>query len=396
MSNLYYDQYDYQIDNDPYPILKRLRDEAPVWYNQKYDFWLLSRYEDVLNASKDHDTYSSAWGTVLELMPPNPGESTAIINNDPPYHSQLRRLVASRFSPRYVAALENEIREIVVRYLKPLEGQKSFDFVQDFCRWIPMEVVSALLGVPQEDRKKINTWGDEILHSDEGKPEESEICKKAREGLLNYAAAAIHDRRANPKEDLMSLIAFEKIRLDDGSTRPLTDQEAAEYIFLLAAAGNETVARLLANSSCYLSWYPEQRQMLRDDPSLIPQAVEELLRFDPPSPIQFRRTLKDVELHGVTIPAGSNVALSTAAAARDERRYKNPDTLDFSRKERHLSLGEGVHTCLGAHVARLEIRIAIEELLKRFPDWTVDESGLQRVRTSTVRGYCNVPFRVAN
>lgn len=396
MNDLYYDQYDYHIDNDPYPVLKRLRDEAPVWYNAKHNFWLLTRFEDVFNASKDHQTYSSAWGTVLELMPPNPGESTAIINNDPPYHSQLRRLVAARFSPRAIAALEAEVRAIVIGYLEPLEGKTTFDFVQDFCRWIPMDVVSALLGVPEPDRKQINTWGDQILHRDEGETEESEICKAARAGLTNYVATAMNDRRAHPTEDLITLIATGKILEDDGTARQLTDREAVEYIFLLAAAGNETVARLLANACCYLAWYPEQRQKLRANPALIPQAVEELLRFDPPSPIQFRRTLKAVQLHGLTIPAGSNVALSTAAAARDERRYSNPDVLDFERNERHLSLGEGVHTCLGAQVARLEIRIALEEFLKRFPDWTVDKAGLKRVRTSTVRGYSHVPFRVHN
>ena len=394
MSDLYYDQYDYQIDNDPYPILKRLRDEAPVWYNEKYNFWVLSRFDDVLTASKDHQTFSSAWGTVLELMPEEPGQSTIIINNDPPYHSQMRRLVATRFSPRYVMALEEEIRAIVIGYLTPLENKQSFDFVQDFCRWIPMEVVSALLGVPKQDRKQINTWGDEILHRDEGQTDESGICKAAREGMISYFSAAMYERRTNPQDDLMSLIATGEIRLEDGTTRNLTDGEAIEYIFLLAAAGNETVARLLANACCYLSWHPDQHQKLKDKPSLIPQATEELLRFDPPSPIQFRRSLKEVQLHGITIPAGSNIALSTAGAARDERRYPNPDRLDFDRHEHHLSLGEGVHACLGAHVARLEIRIALEEFIKRFPSWQVDKAGLKRVRTSTVRGYSNVPITV--
>lgn len=394
MNDLYYDQYDYQIDNDPYPLLKRFRDEAPIWYNDKYNFWLLTRFEDVFNASKDHETFSSAWGTVLELMPENPGEFTAILNNDPPYHSQMRRIVAARFSPGKVAALEKQIREIVIGYLEPLEKKDSFDFVQDFCRWIPMEVVSTLLGIPDKDRKMINTWGDEFLHREEGQPEESQTSKEAREGLTAYVAKQMYARRESPSDDLISLIATSEMRLEDNTTRRLNDQEIIEYVVLLAAAGNETVARLLANACCYLSWFPEQQKKLRDNPSLIPQAVEELLRFDPPSPIQFRRTLKDIEIHGVTIPAGSNVALSTAAASRDERRYPNPDTLDVERNERHLSFGEGVHTCLGAHVARLEIRIALEEFLKRFPNWEVNKEGLKRVRTSTVRGYCNVPINI--
>ena len=268
MSDLYYDQYDYQIDDDPYPVLKRLRDEAPVWHNAKYNYWLLSRFEDVSNASKDHQTYSSAWGTVLELMPDVPGASTAIINNDPPYHAQMRRLVAARFSPRHVMSLEDEVRQIVRRYLEPLKQRKSFDFVQDFCRWIPMEVISALLGVPDADRKQINAWGNEILHRDEGETEESAICLAARDGLTNYVAKAMYQRRKKPSDDLMSLIANGEIKLTDGTTRLLTDREAVEYMFLLAAAGNETVARLLANASCYLAWYPDQRQKLLDQPLL--------------------------------------------------------------------------------------------------------------------------------
>lgn len=393
MTDLYYDQYDYTIDDDPYPVLKRMRDEAPVWYNQQYNFWLLSRFEDVSNASKNHETFSSAWGTMLEIMTENPGESTAIINNDPPYHSEMRRLVAARFSPRNVATLENQIRAIVVGYLERLEGKPSFDFVQDFCRWIPMEVVSVLLGVPEADRKQINTWGDQVLHRDEGQTEESGMARIAREGLTEYVAKAMYERRAQPQDDLMSLIANGQIRQDDGSMRPINDQEAIEYMFLLAAAGNETVARLLGNACYYLACFPDLRQQLRDEPNIMPQAIEELLRFDPPSPVQFRRTIKPITLHGVTIPAGSNVALSTAGAARDERQYQNPDVLDFKRSERNVSLGEGVHACLGAHVARMEIRIALEEFLKRFPDWTVDEAGLKRVRTSTVRGYSHVPIR---
>ena len=389
---LYYDQYDYKIDDDPYPTFKRLRDEAPVWYNEKYDFWAISRFEDVLNASRDTETFSSDYNTVLEDMTDEPSDSTMIINTDPPYHKQLRQVVSPWFTPAKIGRMKDEVRAIVRKYLAPLQGRERFDFVEDFCRWIPMDVVSSLLGLPEEDRRKINTWGNELLHRDEGEPV-SETGRQAFDALYNYFTETARRVRENPSDNLLSYIACGKLKDDDGSERDLTEKEIVEMLLVIAAAGNETAARLLASSAYLLATHPEQRQKLRDDPSLIPAAVEELLRFDPPSPIQFRRVLKDVELHGVNIPKGSNVCLLTASACRDERQFENPDRFDIERKRRrHVTFGYGVHTCLGASVARLEVRVALEEVLQVLPDWGVDEGGLQRVRTSTVRGYCNVPI----
>ncbi len=396
MSNepIYYDQYDRLIDDDPYPIFKRLRDEAPLWHNEKYDFWVLSRFQDVMKASRDTDTFSSNYGTVLELMDDDPANHASIINEDPPYHDQLRAVVAPFFTPANIASLEDEIRDIVVGYLEPLEGRDEFDFVQDFARWVPMDVISALLGIPQEDRKMVNTWGNQINHRDEGQIEPGPVQIEAFRRSDEYFEKMLMQRREHPRDDLASAIATGSC-VDEQGERPLTADEAGAMINIIAIAGNETAARLLASAAWLLGKHPDQRQKLRDDARLIPRAVEELLRIDPPSPIQFRRVLADVEMHGTLIPKGSNIGLLTASANRDDRQYEDPDRFDIERKpKRHVGFGYGIHSCLGAWVARLEVRVALEEVLTRFPDWEVDEANIRRVRTSTVRGFSHVPVRI--
>lgn len=389
---LYYDQYSYDIDDNPYAIWKRLRDEAPVWRNEKYNYWVLSRYDDVLRASMDWETFSSGWGTVLEMMSEEPGQTTMMINNDPPYHDQLRKVVAPRFTPGNVVKMEKEIRDIVVGYLQPLEGRDSFDFVQDFGRWIPMDVISTLLGIPVEMRRKVNQWGDEMLHREEGQDLINETSLNAVTNLMAYLKQVFDDRKANPCGDFLSELAHAELELEDGSKREFSERESQEFMVLLAAAGNETVARLLSNAGVLLARYPQQRQKMRDDPTLIPRAIEEMLRLEPPSPIQFRKLMKDVEMHGVTMKAGDNVALLTAAATRDDRHWDDPETFNIERApKRHVTFGYGPHTCLGASLARLESKIALEEVMKRIGDWDVLEDQLKRTRTSTVRGYSHVP-----
>ncbi len=394
-SELYYDQYSYEIDDNPYEIWKRLRDEAPVWRNEKYHYWVLSRYDDVMRASRDWETYSSAWGTVLEIMSAEPAQSTLMINNDPPYHQQLRQVVARQFLPGSIVKLERELREMVVAYVEPLVGREEFDFVQDFGRWIPMDGISMLLGIPREDRRQINQWADDSLFRAEDDEKTTERGMAAMGKVHAYFRSILADRKANPRDDFLSYLTHADITEADGGKRPLTDRESFEFMILISLAGNETVARLLSNAGVLLARHPEQRQKLRDNPKLIPQAVDELMRYEPPSPIQFRRLMKDVELHGVTMKKGDNVALLTAAATRDDRHWDNPDVFDVERERKHhLTLGYGVHACLGANLARLESRIALEEVLKRLGDWTVDESRLVRTRTSTVRGYSHVPVKM--
>ncbi len=388
---LYYDQYSYEIDDNPYAIWKRLRDEAPVWHNDKYNYWVLSRYDDVLKASMDWETFSSSWGTVLELMSEQPGETSLMINNDPPYHDQLRKVVAPRFTPAAIAKLESDIREIVVGYLQPLEGKTEFDFVQDFGRWIPMDVISHLLGIPHEDRRQINQWADDSLSRDENGGF-TDRCMEAMGKTMEYMTNILAERKANPCGDFLSELAHAELTEADGSTRPFREDESMYFMMLLASAGNETVARLLSNAGVLLARHPEQRQKLRDNPALIPRAIEELLRYEPPSPIQFRRIMKDVELHGVTMKKGDNVALLTAAATRDDRQWEDPETFNVERQpKRHVTFGYGPHTCLGSTLARLESKIALEEVLKRIGDWDLVDDKLKRTRTSTVRGYSNVP-----
>lgn len=395
-TELYYDQYSYDIDDNPYDIWRRLRDEAPVWYNEKYNYWVLSRYDDVLQASQDWETFSSAWGTVLELMGDQPGNSALMINNDPPYHQQLRQVVARQFYPASIARFEKEIREMVIGHVQPLEGRAEFDFVQDFGRWIPMDAISMLLGIPKEDRRQINQWADDSLFRAEGDETTSARGMAAMTAVHQYFRRILADRKAHPQDDLLSELTHAQIELADGSKRPISDRESFEFMILISLAGNETVARLLSNAGVLLARHPEQRQKLRANPSLIPQAIDELLRFEPPSPIQFRRVVKEVELHGVTLKPGDNVALLTAAATRDDRHWDNPEVFDVERpSKRHVTFGYGVHACLGANLARLESRIALEEVLARLGDWTVDESRLVRTRTSTVRGYSHVPVRIA-
>jgi cytochrome P450 len=394
-AELYYDQYSYEIDDNPYDIWKRLRDEAPVWYNEKYNYWVLSRYDDVLRASMEWQNFSSAWGTVLEIMSEEPNQSTMMINNDPPYHDQLRKVVANRFTPGNISKMADDIRDIVVGYLKPLEGKAEFDFVQDFGRWIPMDGISSLMGIPVEDRRKINQWADDMLHIADGGEGATEQGMASLGEMHVYLQSVLADRKANPREDFLTELAHAELQLEDGSKRPFTDQESWEFMLVIAAAGNETVARLLSNAGILLAKYPEQRQKLRDNPELIPRAIEEMLRYEPPSPIQFRRVMNDVEFHGTTIKAGENIALLTAAATRDDRHWENPEIFDIERApKRHVTFGYGPHTCLGASLARLEIRIALEEVLSRIDDWEVIEEGLQRTRTSSVRGYSHVPVRI--
>jgi cytochrome P450 len=291
--------------------------------------------------------------------------------------------------------LENEIREIVRGYAEPLRGREEFDFVQDYGRWIPMDVISSVLGIPEEDRRKINQWADDSLSRDEGDEATTARGIEAMNNVHTYFRSILAERKANPQDDFLTYLSHAQVREPDGSKRPFSDRESFEFMMLLSLAGNETVARLLSNAGVLFARYPQERQKLRDDPGLIPRAVEELLRYEPPSPIQFRRVMKEVELHGVTLKPGDNVALLTAAATRDDRHWDNPEVFDVSREpKRHVTLGYGIHACLGASLARLESRIALEEILNHVGDWTVDEDRLVRVRTSTVRGSSHVPVRV--
>jgi cytochrome P450 len=395
LSELYYDPYDYAIDADPHPVWRRMRDEAPLYYNEKYDFFALSRFADVLGASLDNETFSSAHGTVLELISEDPNESPMMIFKDPPEHTRLRKLVSKSFSPRRISELEPRIRSICSQYLDPLRDLSSFDYVQEFGAKLPVMVISSLLGVPEEDQDEIRTWTDALLHRDEGQTDMAEEHARVSNQLWGYFGRYVEERRKQPRDDMMTDLIEAEIGLGDGTKRRLSDVELLAFIGLLSGAGNETVARLLGWFATVMPRFPAERDKLVEDPTLIPAGVEELLRFEAPSPVQARRVMRDVELHGQVVPEGSRMLLLTASAGRDEREYPEADRYRATRFiDRHVSLGYGVHFCLGASLARLEGRVALEESLARFPKWDVDWGGTEMVHTSTVRGYSKVPIRL--
>jgi cytochrome P450 len=392
---LRYDPYDYEIDADPHPTWRRLRDEAPLYRNDEHDFYALSRFQDVVDASLDTETYSSTHGTVLDMMGPAPLGSPMMIFNDPPEHTRLRKLVSRAFSPRRMSELEPRIREIARMYLEPLADRSHFDLVADFGAKLPVMVIGSMLGVPVEDQDDIRILTDEMLHRDEGETDSRERVTRVNGSLFGYFSDYIAERRKNPKDDMMTDLVEAEIEVEGGEKRRMTDEQILGFIILLSSAGNETVARFIGFMGMTLGRNPGERRKLIDEPSLIPNAVEELLRYEAPSPVQGRFTKRETEWYGRSVPKGSKFLLLTGSAGRDDRQYEAPDEFRVDRKiDRHVSLGFGAHFCLGASLARMEGRIAIEETLRLFPEWDVEEEKAEWVHTSTVRGYSKLPIRV--
>ncbi|MCG8590782.1 MAG: cytochrome P450 [Proteobacteria bacterium] len=388
-----YDPYDYALDENPHPVWKRLRDEQPLYYNEQYDFYALSRYRDVLDASLDHETYSSGRGTVIEMMDA-PLADPPMIFMDPPRHTSFRKLVSKTFTPRRIAALEPRIRALCAGYLDPLQGEECFDYLVEFGAKLPVMVISSLLGVPESDQDQLRIWSDMTLHREPGETGPSQESLDANREIALYWRDQIEEKRRQPVDDILSDLVTADVELPGEAPRPLTKREAVAFCFLISNAGNETVARFLGWAATLLARFPAERAKLVANPDLIPNAVEEILRYEAPSPIQARWVTRDVELHGKRLPRDSKVALLTASANRDEREFPDSDRFDVTREIRqHLSLGFGIHFCLGASLARMEARVALEETLRRFPTWEVDESGLEMVHTSTVRGYAKVAIR---
>ena len=390
MTDIYYDPYNYEIDADPYPIWKRMRDEAPLYYNDSYDFYAVTRCADVREMSLDWHTYSSAYGSVLEIIR-NPAMLEQIRNmlfEDPPIHDVHRSILNRALTPRRVADLEPRVRQLCADFLDPFVGSGGFDFVQDFGMKLPMMVIGALLGVPDEDQEMVRQIADEILHVDDG---QSMTSMSPHIKMAEYMTGLVAERRKQPTDDFISALAHADIDTPDG-TRKLEDHELLNFITLIAGAGNETVARLMGWAGLTLAHNADQRDILVDDRSAIPGAIEELLRYEAPSPVQARRVMRDVEVHGQPVAEGSVMLLLTGAAGRDEREYESPDRFDVRRGAQHVALGHGVHFCLGAALARLEGRIGIEEFLARFPRWEVDEGRIELVHTSTVRGPAKLPI----
>jgi cytochrome P450 len=390
-ADLYYDPYDFEIDADPYPIWRRLREERPLYYNDRYDFFALSRFDDVEKASIDWRTYSSARGTVLELlkadidMPPG-----SIIFDDPPTHDIFRSLLSRVFTPRRVAAIEPKIREFCARSLDPLVGSGGFDFVRDLGAEMPMRTIGMLLGIPEQDQVALREKIDDGLRLEEGTM--PDFTPNTADEQASAFADYIDWRVDHPSDDLMTELLQAEFDDETGTRRRLTREEVVNYVNLVAAAGNETTTRLIGWTGKVLAEHPDQRAEVAADRSLVPAAIEELLRYEPPSPVQARYVTHDVEHYGEVVPQGSAILLLTAAANRDDREFPDGDSFDIHRKiGHHLSFGYGIHFCLGAALARLEGRVALDEVLQRFPTWEVDWDNAKQARTSTVRGWERLP-----
>jgi cytochrome P450 len=392
ITELNWDPFDVEIDADPYDTWRALRDTAPVYRNERYDFWALSRYEDVEAAHRDPATFSSAHGTVLEMMSERPFATGMMIFMDPPEHTHHRTLVSRAFTPRRVSALEPHIRALANELLDGWVGDGPFDLVESFGAQLPSLVITELLGVDLADRAMMKGWIDEVFHIEPGVGMINDVSFMAGVHIHEYLSAQMEERREHPRDDMLTALVQAEVKGEDGTPQRLTIKDAAGFANLLISAGTETVARLIGWAGVVLDANPDQRQDLVEHPELITNAVEELLRYEAPSPVQGRFTTRDVTMHGTTIPAGSKVLLLTGSAGRDERKYPDPDRFDVRRTfDRQVSFGYGIHFCLGAALARLEGRVALEELLRRHPTWTVDREQAVRLHTSTVRGWSSLP-----
>jgi cytochrome P450 len=389
-TDVYYDPYDVGINADPYPTYERLREDAPVYRNDQYDFWALSRHEDVQKALTNWQTFSNTRSDILDIikagveLPP-----AVILFEDPPIHSMHRGLMSRVFTPRRMAALEDQVRRFCVRCLDPLVGSGGFDIIAELASVMPMRVIGMLLGIPEEDQETIRDQSDAALRTEPGQP-----MRYSQERFVTGDAFAdyIDWRAEHPSDDIMTELLHAEFTDETGTTRRLTRSELLTYLNVVAGAGNETTTRLIGWTGKLLADHPDQRRQLVEDRSLIPNAMEEILRYEPPAPHIARYVASDVEHYGETVPAGSVMMFLVGAANRDDRRFPDGDHFDIRRPVgQHLTFGYGIHFCLGAALARLEGCVALDEVLKRFPEWEVVEDGARLAPTSTVRGWETLP-----
>jgi len=389
-SDVYYDPYDTEINADPYPVYRRLRDEAPLYFNQTHDFYAVSRFADVEAGLRDAKTYISGRGGIIELikagieMPPG-----ILIFEDPPSHTLHRSLLSRVFTPKKMAALEPDIRAFCARSLDPLVGGDGLDFIADLGAQVPMRTIGMLLGIPDQDQEAIRDHVDASLRTREGEP-----MQVTQDNFVSGEIFAdyIEWRAQHPSDDLMTELLEAEFTDEDGASRRLSRQEVLTYVTVIAGAGNETTTRLIGWAGKVLADHPDQRRQLVDDPTLIPDAIEELLRFESPAPHMARYVSHDVEVHGQVVPAGAIMLFLVGSGNRDDRHFDDGDRFDIHRQiNQQLTFGYGIHFCLGAALARLEGRIALEEVLRRFPEWNVDTEAAKLSPTSTVRGWETLP-----
>jgi cytochrome P450 len=396
-SKVVFDPFSEEYFNGPWDIYRRMREETPVYYNEAEDFYALARHEDVAAAYKDFATYSSAYGLDLAMVRSGePPPMKMIILMDPPEHRHMRSLVNKVFTPRAIEAMRPMVTETIDRYLKAADPT-SFDVVQDFSAYFPVDIITTMLGVPEDRRQQVREWVDTSLHREPGQVDMSEDGMAAIAEAMGLYFQLIQERRNEPQDDMFSRLVAAEIQREDGGVESLEDFEIAGFATLLGGAGAETVTKLVGNAVVEFARHPEQWQKLLDDRSKIPAAVEELLRYEPPVHYNVRRSMRDVHLHGVTIPEGKPVFLLQASAHRDPDAFTDPDTFDIDRdrtEAQNLGFGYGVHSCLGAALARMETAIAIERLLDRMPRYEVLWDECERVAMQNVAGWSHVPVRV--
>jgi cytochrome P450 len=392
-----FDPFSDTFFDDPSATYTRLRDEAPVYFNERYGFYALSRHADVMAAHGDPVRFVSSYGVTLELLlQKQPTNTNMMIVMDPPEHTRMRRLVSQAFSRNAIGSLEPLIADVISGYLDTLAGRDEFDVVADFAALFPVEVISAILGVPEGERQQVRLWVDTFLHREEGDPNTTQEGMEAALEMAGYFLDLTRAKRHTPDDLLISKLTEAVLVDDDGGEQRLSDRDVAAFSVLIAGAGSETVTKLIGSGVVLFDQHPDQWALVHSDRSLISQAVEEVLRMYPPSQYQGRFALAPVEFEGGTVPAHSPVILLTGAATRDPRAYEQPDRFDIRRGGRTtLAFGHGVHGCLGAWLARLESNLAFEGIRRRWPRFEVQHEGLRRVNMANVAGYSNVPIAVS-
>ncbi|MEV5649624.1 cytochrome P450 [Nocardia sp. NPDC052254] len=388
-----FDPYDYGFHDDPYPVYARLREESPLYHNPDLDFWALSRHADVTAAFRDATRLSSANGVSLDpaAWGPHAHKTMSFLAMDDPRHLRMRQLVNKGFTPRRVGGMADRIREITLQHLEPALASGSFDWIDEVAGKLPMDVISDLMGVPEADRAEIRRMADLVVHREEGVLDVPDAAIEASLNLVVYYADMVAERRRNRTEDLTSALLDAEI---DGDK--LTDDEIIGFMFLMVVAGNETTTKLLGNALYWAGHNPDQYAKVVADNDLVPDWVEETLRYDTSSQMVARSASVDVELEHGVIPAGSKVLLLIGSANRDSAVFADGDRYDLDRTDKGslVSFGSGVHFCLGAHLARLEATIALREFVTRVRAYTVSEPGIARVHSTNVRGFAKLPVTV--
>lgn len=391
-----FDPYSADFYANPHELFRRMREEAPVYYNKQLDFYALTRYEDVSAAYRDFQTYSSARGLDLAMVASGEDPPKMILFMDPPDHGRMRRLLNKAFTPRAIQSQRSMLTELVQRSLGKVDPGR-FDVVQDFSALFPVEAITTMAGVPAESRHQVRSWVEQTLGAQPGRVEADGAGMNAWLELAAYYYNLVEERRRQPRDDMISALIAAEIRDENGAESALEDYEIALFAVLLVGAGAETVTKLVGSAVAVFAQHPDQWQMLSADRRRIPAAVEELLRYDGPVLYNVRSTRREVTLHGVTIPAGKPVFLCAASANRDPDAFTDADTFDIDRdhsKVQHLALGYGVHSCLGAALARMETAIALDHLLSFMPRYEVVWEDSRRVNSSNSTGWSRLPVRV--